>query len=203
MLLGTTLLILWLLSRMTLLGWADLSYVLPVTSIGYVLSAVLGKVFFGEQVTWQRWLGTVFIVIGIIFVGLTAANTTRNGSRRMKWAMVWVIVGSTVLADLLQSFEMKRHSVTAEDLRPGRLARRAARAGSARPAGAGRFLHGDLVLRLHEAAVGGRLELLCSGDCGERGARNRAARLVLRENVTALRWAGALCVACGVALLAM
>jgi drug/metabolite transporter (DMT)-like permease len=29
------------------------------------------------------------------------------------------------------------------------------------------------------------------------------ARLVLGENVTALRWAGALCVACGVALLAM
>jgi drug/metabolite transporter (DMT)-like permease len=77
-LLGTTLLILWLLSRMTLLGWADLSYVLPMTSIGYVLSAVLGKVFFGEIVTWQRWLGTLFIVAGIIFVGLTAANTTER-----------------------------------------------------------------------------------------------------------------------------
>jgi len=81
-LLGTSLLILWLLSRMTLLGWADLSYVLPMTSIGYVLSAVLGKVFFGEQVTWQRWLGTVFIVAGIIFVGLTSANTTRQEPAR-------------------------------------------------------------------------------------------------------------------------
>lgn len=79
-LLGTALLILWLLSRMTLLGWADLSYVLPVTSIGYVMSAVLGKVFFGEQVTWQRWLGTVFIVAGIVFVGLTTANTTKQES---------------------------------------------------------------------------------------------------------------------------
>jgi uncharacterized membrane protein len=79
-LLGTALLILWLLSRMTLLGWADLSYVLPVTSIGYVMSAVLGKVFFGEQVTWQRWLGTVFIVVGIVFVGLTTANTTKQES---------------------------------------------------------------------------------------------------------------------------
>jgi uncharacterized membrane protein len=77
-LLGTALLILWLLSRMTLLGWADLSYVLPMTSIGYVLSAVLGKVFFGELVTWQRWLGTLFIVAGIIFVGLTSANTTKQ-----------------------------------------------------------------------------------------------------------------------------
>jgi uncharacterized membrane protein len=76
-LLGTLLLILWLLSRMTLLGWADLSYVLPVTSIAYVMSAVLGKVFFGEQVTWQRWLGTGFIMLGIVFVGLTSANTTK------------------------------------------------------------------------------------------------------------------------------
>jgi uncharacterized membrane protein len=75
-LLGTTLLILWLLSRMTLLGWADLSYVLPMTSIGYVASTLLGKLFFGEQVTWQRWLGTLLIVAGIIFVGLTSANTT-------------------------------------------------------------------------------------------------------------------------------
>src|ERR1700751_5214647 len=79
-LLGTALLILWLLSRMTLLGWADLSYVLPMTSIGYGLGAVLGKVFFGEQVPWQRWLGTAFIVAGIIFVGLTAANTTKQDS---------------------------------------------------------------------------------------------------------------------------
>jgi uncharacterized membrane protein len=77
-LLGTALLILWLLSRMTLLGWADLSYVLPMTSIAYVLTAVVGKVFFGEQVTWQRWLGTAFIVIGIVFVGLTAANTSKQ-----------------------------------------------------------------------------------------------------------------------------
>lgn len=79
-LLGTVLLIFWLLSRMTLLGWADLSYVLPVTSVGYVLTAVFGKVFFGEQVSWLRWLGTGFIVLGIIFVGLTQANTTPRKS---------------------------------------------------------------------------------------------------------------------------
>ena len=38
--LGVLLLILWLLSRMTLLSWADLSYVLPVTSVGYVAAQV-------------------------------------------------------------------------------------------------------------------------------------------------------------------
>ena len=34
--LGVVLLIVWMLCRMALLSWADLSYVLPVTSIGYV-----------------------------------------------------------------------------------------------------------------------------------------------------------------------
>jgi uncharacterized membrane protein len=80
-LLGTTLLVLWLLSRMTLLSWADLSYVLPVTSIGYVITAILGKYFFGEQITWQRWLGTGAIMIGMILVGLTRPNTTAETSR--------------------------------------------------------------------------------------------------------------------------
>ena len=42
--LGVLLLILWLASRMALLSWADLSYVLPVTSIGYVLVALAGRV---------------------------------------------------------------------------------------------------------------------------------------------------------------
>jgi|SRR5215471_10071002 uncharacterized membrane protein len=75
-LLGTTLLILWLLSRMTLLGWADLSYVLPVTAIGYVLTAIMGKYFLGEEISTQGWAGTGLIVMGIILVGMTEANTT-------------------------------------------------------------------------------------------------------------------------------
>jgi uncharacterized membrane protein len=81
-LLGTSLLILWLLARMTLLSWADLSYVLPVTSIGYVFTAFLGKYFFAEQITWQRWLGTLAIMIGMILVGLTTPNTTSHEVRR-------------------------------------------------------------------------------------------------------------------------
>ena len=79
---GTTLLVLWLLSRMTLLGWADLSYVLPVTSIGYVIIEFLGRYFLGEQVSWQHWAGTVLIMVGISLVGLTSANTTEPESSR-------------------------------------------------------------------------------------------------------------------------
>jgi uncharacterized membrane protein len=84
-LLGVTLLIVWLLTRMTLLSWADLSYVLPVTSVGYVLNTVIGKYFFDEQITLARWAGTFCIVGGMILVGTTAVRTTPEhhcGSRR-------------------------------------------------------------------------------------------------------------------------
>src|SRR5215471_8464766 len=48
--LGVLLLVLWQLSRMALLSWADLSYVLPVTSVGYVLVAIIGRVFLHESI---------------------------------------------------------------------------------------------------------------------------------------------------------
>ena len=71
--LGVALLILWLLARMTLLSWADLSWVLPVTAIGYVLSALAGQVFFHEPVTGVRWLGTALIAVGAAVVALQEA----------------------------------------------------------------------------------------------------------------------------------
>ena len=66
--LGVLLLILWLLSRMALLSWADLSYVLPVTSVGYVLVALAGKIFLHEQVSAKRWAGIVLIMAGVALV---------------------------------------------------------------------------------------------------------------------------------------
>lgn len=72
---GVALLILWTLSRMTLMSWADLSYILPITAIGYVLSALAGKLFLGEQISALRWSGTLLIVAGIMIVGSTRAET--------------------------------------------------------------------------------------------------------------------------------
>ena len=66
---GVLLLILWLVSRMTLLSWADLSYVLPVTSVGYVLVAVTGWLLLGEHISARRWAGIVLIVGGVALVG--------------------------------------------------------------------------------------------------------------------------------------
>jgi len=74
--LGVLLLILWLLSRMALLSWADLSYVVPVTSVGYALTALAGQLFLHENVDWKRWTGIAMIVAGVTLVGGFSAPRT-------------------------------------------------------------------------------------------------------------------------------
>src|SRR5512133_1284136 len=46
--LGIAMLILALLTRMALLSLADLSFILPVTAVGYVLATLFGRVFLHE-----------------------------------------------------------------------------------------------------------------------------------------------------------
>lgn len=71
---GIVILILWQLLRATLLSIADLSFVLPVTSIGYALNAVMGWAFLGEQISPQRAWGIVLITVGTALAGLTPAR---------------------------------------------------------------------------------------------------------------------------------
>jgi uncharacterized membrane protein len=74
--LGVTLLVLWMMARMALLSWADLSYVLPVTSIGYVLVALAGKTLLHEAITGQRWTGILLIMAGVALVSGGSAPQT-------------------------------------------------------------------------------------------------------------------------------
>jgi len=77
--LGVVLLIVWQMSRMALLSWADLSYVLPVTSVGYVVVALIGKVLLNEEITARRWAGIVLIVAGVALVGGSEPGTAGRG----------------------------------------------------------------------------------------------------------------------------
>lgn len=72
---GIAMLILWLLMRMALMSWADLTFAVPITALAYVMGAVLGKVFLHETVTAAQWSGTLFIFAGTALVGTTAQRT--------------------------------------------------------------------------------------------------------------------------------
>jgi uncharacterized membrane protein len=72
---GIVLLIVWTLLRLQLLKRADLTFVLPVTAVGYVLNAWMGATLLHEHVSVQRWAGTLLIVAGAGLTGVGAAKT--------------------------------------------------------------------------------------------------------------------------------
>jgi drug/metabolite transporter (DMT)-like permease len=66
--LGILLLLGFFASYMTALSWADLTYVLPASSLGYVLLAFIAKFALHERVTLMRWLGIALVSSGVGFV---------------------------------------------------------------------------------------------------------------------------------------
>jgi drug/metabolite transporter (DMT)-like permease len=57
------------------LSFADLTYVLPATSLGYVLMALLARFLLHEQIPINRWLGIGLIVVGVGFVAGGPSST--------------------------------------------------------------------------------------------------------------------------------
>jgi uncharacterized membrane protein len=72
---GVLLLIAWLILQLSLLSRADLSYVLPVTSMSYVVAALMGKFLLHEPVSIKRWIGIGLIVVGVCLVSRTVPRT--------------------------------------------------------------------------------------------------------------------------------
>jgi drug/metabolite transporter (DMT)-like permease len=65
---GILCLIAFFASYLTALSWADLSYVLPATALGYVLVALLSKYLLHENVSAFRWAGVLLISCGVGWV---------------------------------------------------------------------------------------------------------------------------------------
>ncbi|PSP15552.1 MAG: hypothetical protein BRC52_16120 [Cyanobacteria bacterium SW_5_48_44] len=52
------------------LNLANLSWVIPMGALGYLVSVLGAKLFLKEQFTKERWIGTVIIGIGVVLVSL-------------------------------------------------------------------------------------------------------------------------------------
>lgn len=50
------------------LSWADLTYVMPATALGYVLLALVARFVLHEHISPLRWIGIVLITSGVGFV---------------------------------------------------------------------------------------------------------------------------------------
>ena len=79
--LGILLLLAFFASYMTALSWADLTYVLPASSLGYILLALIARFALHENISLMRWLGIALVSAGVGFV-TTGPELTRRPPRR-------------------------------------------------------------------------------------------------------------------------
>ena len=65
---GIVLLIGFFASYLTALSWADLTFVLPATSFGNVIVALLARFWRHEEISLSRWVGIFLITAAVGFV---------------------------------------------------------------------------------------------------------------------------------------
>jgi drug/metabolite transporter (DMT)-like permease len=73
--LGVASLLTFFLANLLVLTWADYSFVLPASSMGYGVVALLGYFMLGEPVSPLRWLGIAIICLGVFVVGQTSPRS--------------------------------------------------------------------------------------------------------------------------------
>ena len=91
--LGVLMLIGFFASYFSALSWADLTFVLPATSLSYILMVLLAKFFLHEHVTVWRWLGVALIVTGVGFVA-SGPEATPSAHRHNRIETVYGPVGA-------------------------------------------------------------------------------------------------------------
>lgn len=79
---GVCLLALWMYAQLAMLRWSDLSYVVPVTASGYILTAILGEFVLNEPVSLLRWIGIAIISFGVVLVSDTRPRTVHEKGGR-------------------------------------------------------------------------------------------------------------------------
>jgi len=54
-----------------LMSKTDLSFLWPMTGLSFVFATFAAMIFLGETVSWLRWLGVIFIMIGAGFISIS------------------------------------------------------------------------------------------------------------------------------------
>jgi len=78
---GILLLLAFFACYMSALSWADLTYVLPATSLSYVLVALIGHFRLHEEIAPTRGLGIALIAAGVGFVAAGPSVTPTRQHR--------------------------------------------------------------------------------------------------------------------------
>ncbi len=73
-------------SFISLLSYAELSFILPLTSVGYITNTLGAHFFLKERVSKERWLGTLLVACGVSIVSLSDRIESILNANATNWA---------------------------------------------------------------------------------------------------------------------
>jgi drug/metabolite transporter (DMT)-like permease len=76
--LGIGFLLLFFVSYLLVLSWADYSFVQPASAFSFAVVALLGHFALKETISPTHWLGIIVICLGVLAVGNTHPRTTEH-----------------------------------------------------------------------------------------------------------------------------
>jgi drug/metabolite transporter (DMT)-like permease len=76
--LGIGFLLMFFVSYLLVLSWADYSFVQPASATSFAVVALLGHFALKEPISPLRWLGIIVISLGVLTVGNTHPRTTEQ-----------------------------------------------------------------------------------------------------------------------------
>jgi drug/metabolite transporter (DMT)-like permease len=76
--LGIGFLLMFFLSFLLVLSWADFSFVQPASATSFGVTALLGHFALKDSISPVHWLGVIVICLGVVFVGNTHPTTTER-----------------------------------------------------------------------------------------------------------------------------
>lgn len=71
-----------------LMSHGDVSFVWPLTSLGFVLTTLAARFILHEQVTWLRWMGVSLIVLGAGIITYTEKQKEKAAAAPSETASV-------------------------------------------------------------------------------------------------------------------
>jgi ceramide glucosyltransferase len=72
-----------------LLSYADLSYVVPLTAIGYITNTIGARFFLKETISKERWMGTLMVAIGVSVISLGERLEAFLHAYAIDWAITF------------------------------------------------------------------------------------------------------------------
>ncbi len=76
------------------LGLDEVSLIVPLTGTGYILETLAAKYWLHEKVSRRRWLGTVFVMAGVLVISLAEAKEFPQFSLSLEWVRGLLLWGA-------------------------------------------------------------------------------------------------------------